>query len=278
MLADALKKFPDDPRLVRLAGIRQLALGKVKEGLDSFGKSLAKNADQPDLRAITDDFSKPLEVVGFRPASVGGKTGPILASSSRPLLGVLFRTNTGPIPLAAEKVRLLLDGKPQAGIFWGTEYLSMPEDKLADGEHVLVAEGEDALGHKAKGETRFLVDDSPPEIISTEPADGGGVKGPRPKLVVVCKDKYSGVDPTSLEIEVRSKPGAETLLTDFPVRGGRYTYSYEPLGIKKGELAGDDKFVFSPTRDLGLGPYSVTIWVGDQRGVKMTKTWTFVVQ
>jgi hypothetical protein len=277
LLADALGKFPDEPRLVRLAGIRDLAEGRVKEGLERFGKSLAKDAAQPDLRAIVEDFSKPLEIVGFRPASVGGKAGPILASSSKPLLGVLFRTNTGPIPLAAEKVRLLLDGAPQSGIFWGTEYLSMPEAELPDGEHVLAAEGEDAMGHKARGEVRFLVDASPPQVVSTEPTDGGTVRGRRPKLAVTCKDKYSGVDPTSVEIEVRSRPGAETLLTDFPVRGGRYTYSCEALGMKKGEMAGEDKFVFTTTRDIGLGSYTATISVGDQRGVKTSKTWTFTV-
>ena len=278
LLKAALDKFPNEARLVRLAGIRDLEAGRVKEGLERFSKSLAQNAAQPDLRAIVDEFSKPLEVVGFRPASVSGKAGPVLASSPKPLLGALFRTNTGPIPLDPAKVKLMLDGTAQAGIFWGTEYLCMPEKELADGEHVLVAEGEDAMGHKVTAETRFVVDASPPEVVSTEPADGRGVKGPRPKLAVLLKDKYSGVDPTSVEIEIRSMPGAQTLLTDFPVRGGQYTYSYEPLNIKKGEMAGDDKFVFTPTRDLGLGPYSVTVSAGDQRGAKVTKTWSFVVE
>jgi hypothetical protein len=276
-LADALVKYPDEPRLQRLAGIRDLAADKIREGLAHFARSLEKDAGQPELRAIVDDFNKPLEIVSFRPATVGGKAGPVLANSSKPLLGVLFRTNTGPIPLDAKKVRLLLDGTPQPGIFWGTEYLSMPEKELEDGEHVLVAEGEDAMGHKAKAEVKFLVDASPPEIVSTEPADGGSIKGSRPKLVIVCKDKYSGVDPTSVEIEVRSKPGAQTLLTDFPVRGGRYTYTCEALGMKKGEMAGEEKFVFTTTRELGLGPYAVTVSVGDQRGTKVTKTWLFTV-
>jgi tetratricopeptide (TPR) repeat protein len=279
LLADALAKFPDEPRMVRLAGIRDLAAGRVKEALEKFGKSLAKDAAQPDLRAIADEFAKPLEIVSFRPATVGGKTGPILASTPKPLLGVLFRTNTGPIPLAPEKVRLLLDGTPQQGIFWGTEYLSMPEKELPDGEHLLVAEGEDAMGHKAKSELRFLVDVSPPEIVSTEPADGKTTKGPRPLLAVTFKDKYSGVDPTSVEIEIRtSKAGAQTLLTDFPVRGGRYTYSYDAMNMKKGAMAGEDKFVFTTTRDLGAGTYDVTVSVGDQRGAKMpSKTWSFVI-
>ncbi|HOX06424.1 MAG TPA: hypothetical protein PK280_08490 [Planctomycetota bacterium] len=278
MLAEGLAKFPEDARLIRLSGIRDLNAGRVREGLEKFNRSLGRNGAQPDLRAIADEFAKPLEIVGFRPASIGAKAGPILASSPKPLLGVLFRTNTGPIPLDPQKVRLLLDGTPQPGTFWGTEYLSMPDNELADGEHVLTAEGEDAMGHKAKGEIRFLVDASPPEIASTEPASGGSTKGPRPRLVVVCKDKYSGVDPTSVEIEIRTgKAGAQSLLTDFPVRGGRYTYTYEPMDMKKNAMAGEEKFVFTTTRDIGLGHYDVTVSVGDQRGAKTTKVWSFVV-
>jgi len=277
LLAEALKKFPKDHRLHRLQGIRRLTAGDVKGALAAFDRSIALEADQPDVKAVQAVFAPKIEVVGFRPAAAPGVKGSsALARSSRPLVGVLFRAYTGPVPLDGEKVKLKLDGREVAGYFWGSEFLHLPQKELADGAHTLEAQAEDLLGRKASAKFEFHVDGSRPEIHKTEPPDGGKIKAGRPRLVIHYRDTYSGIDPASVEIEL-STVRATTWIRENPVMGGRYHYSYAALGIKKGVQVGDDKVVFSSSRSLGPGTYRVKISVQDARGLKTEETWTFVV-
>jgi len=277
LLAAGLKKFPAEPRFARLQGLRLLDARDLTGTMAAFDRSLAANPDQPELKEFKKEFQRKPEVVGFRPAATPGAGGLVLASSARPLLGAIFRGYTARVPFPAEKVRLTLDGQQVPGVFWGSEMLYLPAQKLADGEHVLAAEAEDVLGGKAAGQCKFLVDNSPPTITRTEPADGGTIKGPRPRLVIHYHDKYSGVDPASVEIEIRSEPGASTLFKESPVRGGRYIHNNAALGIKSGTQVGAEKVVFSASLKLGPGKYKVIVTVGDVRGLKITKSWTFVV-
>ncbi|MHC4916246.1 MAG: tetratricopeptide repeat protein [Planctomycetota bacterium] len=278
-LEAGLKKFPEEPRLIRLKGMEFLGEAKYKEALALFEKVKASGADLPGLKEVEAVFAQPPSVVGFRPlpspASGGGE---VLARSATPLLGVAFRVNTGPVPLNPEKVKVLVDGREVQGAFWGSEFLFIPGTGLADGSHTLKAAAEDMMGRKASGEFSFLVDDSPPEIYKTEPADGGVIAGPRPKLVIYFRDKYSGVDPSSVEVELRSDRGASTWLVETPVRGGRYTYTHQRLGIVKDAAVGADQVVISPGRALGAGTYKVTVQVQDVRGLLSKKTWRFKVR
>ncbi len=277
-LETALKKFPDEPRLCRLKGLDLVEKGKYREALDVFGK-IAEGAKLPGVKDVQDVFAAAPSVLGFRPmpspASGGGE---ILARSATPLLGVAFRTHTGTVPLNPEKVKVTLDKREVQGSFWGSEFLFIPGTGLADGSHTLEATATDMLGRKASGKFSFLVDDSPPEIYKTEPADGGEIAGPRPKLVIHYRDKYSGVDPSSVEIELRSDRGASTWLVENPVRGGRYTYTHQRLGIVKDAAVGADQVVISPGRGLGAGTYKVTIQVQDVRGLLARKTWSFKIK
>ncbi len=277
LLAEGLKKFPKEYRFHRLQGIRRLKAGDIKGALAAFDESLVAKADQPDVRALQAIFAPAVKVVVFRPAAAPGvKGGSVLARSSRPLLGALFRVHTGPVPLDGEKVKLKLDGQEVDGYFWGSEFLHLPAKELADGKHVLEAQAEDFLGRKASGKFEFQVDGSPPEIYKTEPADGGKVRDSRPKLVIHYRDKYSGIDTASVEVEF-STIKAATWIRENPVRGGRHYYNNAALGIKKGAPVGDNKVVFSSSRNLGPGDYQVKISVQDARGLKAEKVWKFTV-
>jgi len=276
-IAAGLGKFPGDARFARMDGLRLLADGKIPEALEALKRSLARDGQQEDLRALVAAFAKPLEAVALRPVALPGKTGPVLALSSRPILGVLFRAGNSLVPPAAGKMQIFVDGRQQDGGLLGTEFLCL-SDALPEGVHAVSVEGQDGLGRKASAETKILVDTAPPDIVAMDPTDGGTVTGPRPKLAFECRDRQSGLDITSIEVELRSLKGATTLLTDSPVRGGRYTFDYPQASIKKGALLpADGKVVFYPPHNLGAGPYLLTVSVGDVRGNKQTRTWKFTV-
>jgi hypothetical protein len=281
MLQKAILDFPQDHRFQRLEGIRLLKAGDHKAALAAFAASLKLKAGQQDLQAVQAVFAKEPQVVSFVPTGPPGAGDKVLARSARPLMGAVFRTHTGPVLPFADDVQLRLDGRLLQPIFWGSEALFLSDRKLSDGAHTLEAEVKDLLGRKARGKFTFQVDDSPPEITSTVPPDGGKVKGPRPKLVINYADKYSGVDASSVEVEMRSDRGASTWFAQFVVKGGRYTFSYSDaargIKFKEGDPVGKDKLVFTAPRNLGIGTYKVTFTVGDVRGLKVKKDWKFTV-
>jgi tetratricopeptide (TPR) repeat protein len=278
-LRSALKVYPDDVRILRMHAKRQIDSGDYLGALETIRAGLKIKPDQPDAAAYARSFSINPVVLRFLPGvAPTASGGPVLARTPRPLVGFVSRVNTGPVALSSGKASLALDGRAMQGLLWGTEFLAMPDAQLKDGAHVLTAELEDALGRKVSASHEFLVDDSPPEVQKTEPADEGKITGPRPRLVAHYSDRYSGIDTSSVEVELRSEKGASTWLVDNPVRGGRHVHDYPAYGIKQGELVGADKVVVCPTRDLGPGPYRITVTVGDLRGMKTSKTWVFHVE
>jgi tetratricopeptide (TPR) repeat protein len=273
-----LKKYAQDYRCSR-ARIVDLQKGvDVVALLKEVAVCLKLKPGQKDLLAIQAAYSNPPEVSGFYPRKPPVSTlKSVLARSSKPLLGVLFRPRSGSLPLSAEKISVRLDGQELMGSVWGSEFLFFVENKLSDGPHQVVASCEDSFGRKAQAKSSFLVDDSPPDITKTEPVDGGKIKSSRPLLVVHYSDKYSGIDPSSVDVEIRSGRGATTWLVEVPVRGGKQMFDNPKLGIKIGDVVGAGEVKFSSSRNLGVGTYKVTITVGDVRGMKVTKVWRFTI-
>ncbi len=273
-----LKKYAQDYRCSR-ARIADLQKGvDVVALLKEVAVCLKLKPGQKDLLAIQAAYSSPPEVLGFYPRKPPISTlKAVLARSSKPLLGVLFRPRSGSLSLSAEKILVKLDGQELLGSVWGSEFLFFVENKLSDGPHKLFASCEDSFGRKAQANGSFLVDDSPPDITKTEPSDGGKIKSSRPLLVVHYSDKYSGIDPSSVDVEIRSDRGATTWLVEVPVRGGKQMFDNPKLGIKIGDVVGAGEVKFSSSRNLGVGTYKVTITVGDVRGMKVTKVWRFTI-
>ena len=282
LLEAAVKRFPGDYRFHRMQGIRRLESGNYAEALKALEASAKLNADQTDVKELKALFAPGPEVAFFRPlpAPLAAKKT-VLARSTRPLVGAVFRVHNGPVQLSNENAVLKLDGKRVEASFWGSELLYRPEDALEDGLHTLEAEATDLLGRKASASMKLMVDSSLPEIYKSEPADGGGVATRRPRLVVYYRDKHSGIDPTSVRVELRSWRGASKYFQKFVVTGGRYTFSYKDAGrgidIREGAPVGADKVVLVPHTRLGTGTYMMTVTVGDVRGLKTTKSFKFLV-
>jgi tetratricopeptide (TPR) repeat protein len=282
LCAAGIKRFGKDHAFKRMLGIGRLESGENVAALDALRQSLAAKPDQPDIKAALAVFAGEPVIRAFRPRGAPlSKRKSVLARSARPLLGAVFQARTGAVQISGAKAVLKIGGKPVKAFFWGSELLYRPASDLPDGRHELVAEAEDLLGRKVSAKTGVLVDNSPPEITKMTPSAGSGVTSRLPKLVIHYQDKYSGVDPTSVNVELRSDRGASVYFAKFVVMGGRFTYGHEDaakgVSFKAGDMVGSDKVIFVPHRKLGTGRYRVTITVGDVRGLKTSKSFFFTV-
>ncbi len=282
LLKAAVERFPKDHRFLRLRGIDLLRAGDYPGALAALEASAKIRAGQKDIEGVRAIFAPKPAVAFFRPISppLAGKSA-VLARSVRPLVGAVFRVHNGPVQLSGKNAVLRVDGDQVKAAFWGSELIYRPENALKDGVHAVEAEATDLLGRKVSSKMELMIDSSLPEIYKTEPEDGGRVSNRRPKLVVYYRDSGSGIDPTSIKVELRSYRGASRYFQKFVVMGGRYAFEYRDaargIDIKEGARVGADKLVLVPHVRLGTGTYMMTITVGDVRGLKATKSFKFVV-
>jgi tetratricopeptide (TPR) repeat protein len=282
LLETAIGRFPQDHRFTRYKGIHLLERGDYPGALAALERSLAVRADQADIKDLKARLAPPPEVVGIRP--MGGPlaaAGAIVARSSRPLLGALFRVHDGGTQLTADRAVLKVDGKAVRGTFWGSELLFRPELRMGDGSHAVTAEVADLMGRKASGRLVLMVDNSPPTLNMVQPLPGAAVTERRPKLIIEYSDKYSGIATSSVEVRLSSQSGASKYFRKVLVTGGNYTFTYEDkarkIKIARGKPVGSSRMLLVPHPALGTGPYLLTVTVGDARGNSVTKEFRILV-
>jgi hypothetical protein len=257
---EALRRFPDDPALLRREAHRCFMEGDLRKGREHLVAALKKDPKQSGL-------AKEMERLNAAPVFQAARAVTRPRFTSQPLLYVRVASGS-PFPIAAGRTVMKLDGTAVTPLRGGAECFYMPPKALSDGKHTVTVRAHDGAGNTATTSFDFTVDGSPPTVVLVAPA--GPAREAQPVLDIQSSDA-SGVVPQSVYVYVKNGPGTQFYGKTL-IAGGVYGMTDTKLRYAKGQRLADPARVRVRVPDrLAPGRYLVDVRVADPLG-QQTKT------
>ncbi|MBL7223778.1 MAG: tetratricopeptide repeat protein [Candidatus Brocadiae bacterium] len=263
---------PASPLVERMQATTALAQADYPALIAHLGKVKKLEGEKPDTAALLKRLSTPPDIYGFRANRLN-------KYDARPILAVSFAPRAVPMPIAADKVSLSLDGKPVQALVARGEAFYRPDADLPPGEHSVAVAVADGQGLQASKTFSFNVDPDtdPPVVVAISPEDSGHVNTLQPIVSFRCTDP-SGIDGRSINVTFGAHFGDPPRAKQFTlIRKGIYQgpINTRKLRIAKGTHVEHGIVRFQPSKPLAPGKCKVTVSFADARGNKATREWTF---
>jgi hypothetical protein len=255
--AEKLKaEAPGNPRVLCAYAHSMLRRGNFPAAAAACASAREKGDHRPELAAVLSQMTEPLALVDLRPRQNAW-------FGRRPLIGATLSAPHNPGQLQGV---LSFDGRKLTDRLSGDQLLALLEEKeLSGGAHQIEIRAADVYGNQATKRFDFFVDGVPPRVDVTPP-EAEPVSGPLPVWTFRLSDEGSGVNLTSVRVELQSVGEGATPCRLQLVARGLYQRGLPELGVRQNDPLPGETFKVSSGLALAPGSYTLRMFFTDKAG------------